>query len=320
MSPRPLAGARLRRVLALVPWIADHPGATITELAARFGVPESELERDLEYLPLCGLPPYTPDRLIDVEIVDGHVWIRFADYFERPLRLSAEEGLGLLAAGRALLAVPGSDEHGTLAIALEKLTTALGATGGLAVEVGEPAHLDALRTAASEQERVEIDYYSFGRDANSTRPIDLRSVFHAFGHWYAAAYCHQAEDERLFRLDRIHDVRPTGEHYEAPTADEASFGESVYHPRPEDPRVTLELEPDAAWVVESYPCEVAEGRADGSWRVVLAVSELAFLERLLLRLGPAARIVAPPDLQATAPAAATRLLSRYQQVAPGVRG
>ena len=104
MSPRPLAGSRLRRVLALVPWIAEHPGAALEEIAARFGVSEAELEHDLELLPLCGLPPYTPDRLIEVEIVDGHVWIRFAEYFDRPLRLSAEEGLGLLTAGRALLA------------------------------------------------------------------------------------------------------------------------------------------------------------------------------------------------------------------------
>lgn len=320
MSPRPLPGPRLRRVLALVPWIADHPGASLSEIATRFGVPEHELERDLEYLPLCGLPPYTPDRLIDVEIVDGHVWIRFAEYFGRPLRLSAEEGLGLLAGGRALLAVPGSDEHGALATALEKLAEALGATEGLAVEVGEPASLDALRTAAAAHERVEIDYYSSGRDAHTTRAIDLYSVFHAFGHWYAAAYCHRAEDERLFRVDRIRAVRPTGDHYQPPPSTDGTFGESVYHPRPDDPRVTLELAPEAAWVVESHPVEEAEERADGSSRVVLAVSEQAFLERLLLRLGPAARVVAPPDLQGAGPAAASRLLSRYHPAHPGMRG
>ena len=76
----------------------------------RFEVSEGELERDLELLPLCGLPPYTADRLIDVWVVDGGVEIRLAEYFERPLRLTPAEGLALLAAGRALLSVPGSDE------------------------------------------------------------------------------------------------------------------------------------------------------------------------------------------------------------------
>jgi proteasome accessory factor C len=314
VSPRPLAGSRLRRVLALVPWIAEHPGAALADIATRFGVSEEDLEHDLEFLPLCGLPPYTPDRLIEVEIVDGHVWIRFAEYFDRPLRLSAEEGLALLAAGRALLAVPGSDEHGALATALDKLAGALGATEGLAVEVGEPRHLDALRRATDAGERVDIEYYSFGRDATTTREIDPQSVFHAFGHWYTAAYCHLANDERLFRVDRIRAVRPTGEHFEPPHGDDADqFGTSVYHPRAEDPRVTLELAPEAAWVVESYPTEAAEQRRDGSWRVVLAVSERAWLERLVLQLGPAARVVAPPELQGVGAEAAGRLLSRYRR-------
>jgi proteasome accessory factor C len=312
VSPRPLASSRLRRVLALVPWIAEHPGAALADIAARFGVSEAELERDLELLPLCGLPPYTPDRLIEVEIVDGHVWIRFAEYFDRPLRFSAEEGLALLTAGRALLAVPGSDEHGALATALDKLAGALGATEGLSVEVGEPPHLDALRRAADTRERVEIDYYSFGRNATTSRKIDPRSVFHAFGHWYAAAYCHQAQDERLFRLDRIRAVRPTGEHFDPTPGVEPDFGESVYHPRRDDPRVTLELDAAATWVVESYPSEEVEERPNGSWRVVLAVSERAWLERLLLELGPAAWVVAPAELQTVGAEAADRLLARYR--------
>ncbi len=295
-----------------MPWIAEHPGAALEEIAARFGVSEAELEHDLELLPLCGLPPYTPDRLIEVEIVDGHVWIRFAEYFDRPLRFSAEEGLALLTAGRALLAVPGSDERGALATALDKLAGALGATDGLSVEVGEPPHLDALRRAADTHERVEIDYYSFGRNATTSRKIDPRSVFHAFGHWYAAAYCHQAQDERLFRLDRIRAVRPTGEHFDPAADGEPEFGESVYHPRSDDPRVTLELDAAASWVVESYPSEEVEERPDGSWRVVLAVSERAWMERLLLELGPAARVVAPAGLQTVGAEAADRLLTRYR--------
>ncbi len=317
MSPRPVAGPRLRRVLALVPWIADHPGAALADVAARFGIPERELERDLELLPLCGLPPYTPDRMIEVELVDGHVWIRFAEYFARPLRLTAEEGLALLAGGRALLAVPGSDRDGTLAAALEKLAGTLGGGEGLAVEVGDPPHLEALRKAAASGEQVEIDYYSFGRDALTTRRIDPRSVFHAYGHWYADAWCHLVEADRLFRIDRVQAVRPTGERFTRSVDGGSALRESVYHPRPDDPRVTLELTPDAGWVVESYPCEEVEERRDGSWRVVMAVSEPAWLERLLLRLGPDARVRAPAELRQTGAAAARRLLGRYRR---GMRG
>ncbi len=316
MSPRPLVGPRLRRVLALIPWILAHPGVTISELADRFEVSPAELERDLELLPLCGLPPYTADRLIDVSVVDGSVEIRLAEYFERSLRLSPAEGLALLAAGRALLAVPGSDTDGPLATALDKLEGALGARGGLTVDVGGSDHLVRLQDAATESEQVEIDYYSFARDEMTTRVIDPWRVFHAFGAWYVDAWCHRAGAERLFRVDRVRAVRSTGEHFEPdPDVDtrvDDGLHDLVYRPRPDDPRVTLWLAADAEWVIESYPHESATRLADGSWRVVLAISETAWLERLLLALGPDARVDEPVDMAALAPHAAARLLTRYR--------
>jgi proteasome accessory factor C len=311
VSPRPLVGPRLRRVLALVPYVLAHPGVTVAELAERFEVSEDELERDLELLPLCGLPPYTADRLIDVWLVDGTVEIRLAEYFERPLRLTPGEGLALLAAGRALLSVPGSETRGPLATALDKLEDALGARGRLAVDVGGADHLEALQDALEASEQVEIDYYSFARD-ETTRVVDPWRVFHAFGAWYLAAWCHRAGAERLFRVDRVRAVRPTGEHFDA--ADHAADDpvDAVFRARPDDPRVTLRLTQEAEWVVESYPHESAERRADGTWELVLAVSEPAWLERLLLALGPAARVVDPRDAESVAPAAAARLLARYR--------
>lgn len=312
MSPRPLVGPRLQRVLALVPWILAHPGVTIVELAARFEVPQAELERDLELLPFCGLPPYTADRLIDVSIVDDDVEIRLAEYFARPLRLTPAEGLALLAAGRALLAVPGSDATGPLATALDKLEGALGARGRLAVDVGASSYLEVLQDAVAARERVELDYYSYARDEMTTRTVDPWRVFHAFGAWYLAAWCHKADGERLFRVDRVRAARASGEHFEPPDL-EGDAHDVVYRPRPDDLRVTLWLAPDAQWVVESHPHESVEQLADGSCRVVMAVSEQAWLERLLLGLGPDARVEGPPEAVDIVATAARRLRRRYER-------
>ncbi len=109
-----------------------------------------------------------------------------------------------------LLSVPGSDPAGPLAKALDKLDDALGARGRLAVDVGGSDHLEELQDAATASEQVEIDYYSFARDEMTTRIVDPWRVFHAFGAWYLAAWCHRANAERLFRVDRVRAVRPTG--------------------------------------------------------------------------------------------------------------
>ena len=81
----------------------------------------------------------------------------------------------------------------------------------------------------------------------------------------------------------------------------------------DSPLVTLELEPSGAWVAEAYPVERVEVLADGRLRVELRVGGRAWLERLLLRLGPAARVVAgPDDLAGAGRAAAARVLERYR--------
>ena len=137
--------------------------------------------------------------------------------------------------------------------------------------MGEPAFLEAVRDAAARGERIEIDYWSAGRDELTTRRIDPEVAFFAMGEWYLSAYCHRADDERMFRVDRIRALRPTGEHFDAtPRDDEIA---EVFTPRPNDPRVTLELAPAAAWVAEAYPAESTTARADGTIEVVLAVSE-----------------------------------------------
>ena len=175
VSPRQGAEDELTRVLALVPWIIAHPGSTKDEIAQRFGISVSELERDLWLLMMVGVPPYSPGDYIDVDPESDTVEIRLADYFTRPLRLSPAEGLALLAAGRALLAVPGSDSSGPLATAIGKLAHALEGVD-VVVDFGEPAFLDEVREAARAGRRIEIEYWSAGRDHRSTAPDRPRTA------------------------------------------------------------------------------------------------------------------------------------------------
>jgi proteasome accessory factor C len=307
---RPRADERLRRLLAMVPWVAANDGPTVEEVCARFGIDERQLGADLELLFLCGLYPYTPDMLIEADIAGGRVWIRYADYFARPLRLTPAEGLALVAAGTALLAVPGTDSEGPLARGLAKLADALGVDPDEAVEVdlGEASSdlLATLQEAAAQSRQVEIDYYAYGRDERTTRTIDPWAVFSSAGQWYVQGRDHTRDAERLFRLDRIRSARLLYGTFERPAATTAA----VYNPRPEDPVLTLELEPAASWVAEQYPNEGVDDLGGGRLRVRLRISEQAWLERLLLRLGPDATVTDGDGRQLVRDAA-ERVLQRY---------
>ena len=329
MATRATAPDRMRRVLAIVPWIVANPGQTIDDVAGRFGLTTRELLDDLNVVFMVGLPPYSPDALIDVQIDDeGRVSIRLADFFSRPLRLTPGQGLALLASSDGLLSIPGTDPDGALARALAKLADALGVGGEdpLDIHLGdaEASMLDELRGAALQRREVDIHYYSYGRDERSDRRIVPWRVFAEGGSWYVHAWCHRAGGERVFRVDRIEAFTVLATTSEQDPSDGASGrdeievvdgGRGVFHPRADDPTVTIELLPEASWVAETYPVTVLEQRDGVATRVEMIVTARPWLERLLVRLGPHARVVDAsglPDAAGVAGDAAARILARYR--------
>lgn len=300
---------RLRRLLALVPWVAAQDGPAVAEVCERFGYTEEELSEDLELLFMVGVHPFSPDTLIEADIADGRVWIRYADYFARPLRLTPPEALAIVAAGSALTAAPGADPGGPLASALAKLAAALGVDPDEAVDVelGEADEkvLPVLQQASESHHRVEISYYSFGRDEWTRRTIDPHRVFSSAGAWYVWGWCHKVDDDRLFRVDRVRDPSVLEETFEAKPGNDPP---ALYSARPDDPLYVLEVPVSERWIAEQYPHEALE-ELDGRLRISLRISERPWLERLLLRLGTEARVVeGDTDV---ARQAALRLLRRY---------
>jgi proteasome accessory factor C len=308
---RATAQERLGRLLAIVPWVAAHDGPEVEEVCRRFGIAEQELLEDLDLLFLCGVHPFTPDTLIEVDVADGRVWIRFADYFRAPLRLTPPEGLALVAAGAALLAVPGADPDGALARALAKVETVLGVGAGESFDVDlgavrQPV-LDAVRQGADQHRMVDLSYYSFGRDGHSERVVHPWRVFNHAGQWYVDGWCEMAAAERLFRVDRITSATLSDRRFDPPAP--AASPDRFFAFDAGDPVTVLDLDPPAHWIAEQYPNEGVESRPGGRLRVRLRSAQKAWLERLLLRAGPHATMIeGDPWVRGRA---AARVLSRY---------
>ena len=297
------ASQRLRRLLAVVPYLVQHPGTPVEQAARAFDLSEQELVEDLDLLFVSGLPPYGPGDLIDVDVQDGRIWISMADYFARPLRLTRSEALSLYVRGTALAGVPGLSEAPSLISALDKLAEGLGpdALGELPERVeaagGERVveTLGELRRAANEHERLRIEYYSASGAETTEREIDPEEVFFAIGNWYVAAWDHRSDAERLFRADRIRSVGTTDVRFEPRGLQGA--GRPLYSPGDADVSVTLRLAPGARWVAEYYETVHEAELGDGRLEVELSAGRLEWLERLLLRLGTEAELVAPEGLK-----------------------
>jgi len=309
------ASARLQRLLAMVPWIAAQDGPTLDEVGQRFGISQEQLADDLAVMWLVGLPPYTPDALIDVVQEGDRVWIHFAEVFAQPQRLTPDQAVALLSAGASVLALPGADADGVLAKGVAKLAAVLGVDADQVLDVdlggSDPEILDALRRAVREHRRVHLDYWSYGRDTRTERDVDPYLVHAEDGALYLLAHCHRAGGERRFRVDRINRAVLLDETFEPPV--EAAAPARVFQADADDPRVTLRLAPEARWVLDAYPIEGRTELEGGGVEVTMAIAAEPWLARLLVNLGPHVEVVdAPDELRDAGRRAAERVLARYR--------
>jgi proteasome accessory factor C len=320
--------------------LAQVGEAPIDQVAARFDLTPGALVTELEMAACCGVPPYTPDQLMEIVVTDTTVSTRVGTALARPRRLSPSEGFALATSARALLAVSGSDESGALSRALAKLDRALGGQG-IEVELDAPVLLPMVRQAAVSGTRLAISYYSASTDRVTDRQIAPVRVFASQGHWYVDAGCSTAGDLRRFRVDRIRAAEPVrgdgdgagdaddagdadgrgrtdgagdGDGAGDPQADAGSRGFDPFVPGPDSRRVRISLDPAMAWLVESIPSTGPLEPVDGRVELEFFVGGDAWLERLLLRLGPDARVVDPPEYRSLAAEAASRILARYRDI------
>lgn len=304
------AGARLRRLLAMLAYLAQVGEAPIAEVAERFSLSESLVIAELELAACCGLPPYTPDQLLELVIDEGKVTAYGLEALRRPPQLTADEGFVLAAAARALLGVSGSDPTGPLATALKKLEQVLG-DGGVSVELDHPASLEILRRAAARGEFVEIEYLGANRGEQTTRVVEPYVVSAREGHFYLDGYCHQAADWRRFALERISAVRLTGEYGEPRHLPSEFGGTRAFAGGPSVKKARVAISANKRVLVERYATEIDSAK-DGRVVLSIEVGDEHWFGRLLLGLGEDAEVLEPRELSGAAGRAARRALARYE--------
>lgn len=299
-------GRRLRRILLLLPYAIQHPGVSVDELATKFGVRKKDLVDDLNLVFMCGLPGYGPGDLIDATIDDDRVYVRMADYFSAPLRLTPAEALALYAGGQALVDLPDMEEADSLQRALAKLGRALGAgvqeddvpSLSVKLEGGPSSHLATVQRGVASGTKLELDYLSGTRGELTTRTIQPWGLVAAVGRWYLVAWDQLTEDERMFRLDRIKRAELKDETFDPPAEFDAAKYRSAFVEGAGEQTVSFEISPAAArWFADYYHPKSVEDLDDGWQRIEIAAGGDRWPALLVLRLGTDVRKVAPASVQ-----------------------
>lgn len=299
------------RMLTLVPWLLERPGASIGEVAAAFGVDERTVRADLNHLDFCGLPGLGGGDLFEVNVVADRIVVRMADELRRPLRLTPREALRLVLTVDAVAEVLG-EELPALRSAVDKVRAAAGVPAGVQVEAGSDGArwLAPIRTAVREGRRLRVAYQGRSDDAPQERELDPWALHVAGGLWYVQGHDHRADDRRTFRLDRIAELSVLDAPVTVPAPD-GPLPEPRYAPGPDDEEVELVLGRRARWVAEAVEPEEVVDLPDGRRRVRFSTDARRWVERLLLMAGGDVEVVRPTSLRADVVAEARAALARY---------
>ncbi|WP_026818457.1 helix-turn-helix transcriptional regulator [Arthrobacter castelli] len=309
---------RLQRLLDMVPYLLDTPGADLAGTAAGFGVSEQQLVKDLELLFVCGLPGHGPEDLIDATWDDGVIDVRNADELSEPVHFSIEEACALIVGLQTLATVPGAGSADALESALAKITAAAGDSGQLKAAVKaditphiEATTIDVIHGAVAARQRLRLSYVVPHRDEVTERVIEPFRLFSADDRWYVEAWCLRAEAVRNFRLDRIRTIEQTGESATGRRPAETEFPSSLFTPGEDDVQITVVMNQRALWVAEHYNADRTALLDDGTTAARFRVGTTSWLPQLTARAGGDVRVVEPQPVAAQCQQWAEQALAYY---------
>ncbi|MFL5754708.1 MAG: helix-turn-helix transcriptional regulator [Chloroflexota bacterium] len=322
---------RASRLVALLLLLQTRGRMTADEIAAELEVSPRTVYRDLDALGAAGVPVYAergPGG--GLQLVEG--------YRTRLTGLNADEAQALFLAG-----LPGPAAElglGTvLAAAQLKVLAALPpelrsrasrirerfhlVVPGWFQRAKDAPHLATVAGAVWEERRLRMTYRREGELVE--RVVDPLGLVLKAGTWYVVA--RRDDLLRTYRASRIVEAEALSERFERPAAfDLASFwstAESDFEESMGRVDVTLRIHPDAvgtlSYVIGATRVDEAvesAPRDDEGWlRLTVRLESVEWAHDDLLRLGPRAEVLDPPELRTALAATSAAMAARYRSAA-----
>jgi proteasome accessory factor C len=296
------AAGQLRRILHLIPTIADGREHSLSDVAAQLGVDVPTLRRDLLSIAERFNEPGGFVDPVQVYLEPDRVSL-VSNEFLRPMRLTTSE-LCALELGLAMLRTERPDEASVIESARARLREVItklpswpdtadlyqATIGPVAVN---PEHLAVVRRAYQQRRKLFLTYRGSKDTEPEGRVIAPYAVVATNGMFYVVACCERNEGIRIFRLDRVEGAELMQDRFSIPEDFSVSgvlhSGKALGSEAVEEVRIRYSPQ-IARWIAER---EGAPVDADGSVTVAHPLLDPAWAVRHVLQYGPEAEVLAP---------------------------
>lgn len=282
---------RTARALDLVPYLLEHQGISIAELAQVFGVSEKQINDDLILIHMCGLPGYTPLELIEMYYEDGYVTVSDPQSLKKPRSMNSSEITSLLVSLDLLKSVRSDSISDEIEALKNKLKSSLTFENPYVVVVDSKNSemVEKIEAAIAKGNALNIVYLSGQKDETTKRLILPLEIYQANNNTYLNAWCQTSMGDRTFRVDRVLSL-------------ETSNGSAInYTPASQQHKsgfsnVKLVVSKEAPHFIEENRA-IIESVEDGEvFQVMLHPIDVEWLIRTILGFGSGIQVVAPKAL------------------------
>ncbi len=162
---------------------------------------------------------------------------------------------------------------------------------------------EVIGSALVKRRRLEIEYFSRGRNALGWREVSPQRLVHYRNAWYLDAWCHRSDALRVFALDAVSQARMIERHTHdiaiAEVERKLGSGYGIYRGTRLRQAVLRFSAEAARWVRSEiwHPSQQGQLLDDGRWELRLPYSASPELEMDILRHAEQVEVVSPPELR-----------------------
>lgn len=286
---------KIDRLIGIISILLQKEKVTAPYLAEKFEVSRRTINRDVENLCKAGIP------IVTEQGKNGGISIAEGYKVDKTLFTSAEIQ-AILSGLKSLDSISGSNRYQLL---MDKLSCGsndyVGASGPVVINLSSwyqsslPPKFELIKEAIERKKKIEFHYYGPGGD--NTRILEPCLLIFEWSSWYVWGYCLLRDDFRMFKLNRMDQIRCTNEDCEKREI-------PLYHM---DPRkvswtngveVTAEFDKSMKWrLIEEFGINSFSENADGRLLMNIGWSDQESLFGWLLGFRDCVRIIEPVEYQ-----------------------
>ena len=299
---------KIDRLIGILSVLLQEEKVTAPELAERFEVSRRTINRDIDDLLYAGIPIRT------AQGTGGGISIAEGYKMDRTI-LTSKDMQMILAGLRSLDSVSGSGYYGQLMEKIQARSSEfISGRESILIDLSSWYKNTLAPKISTIQDAIEnrhlLEFYYYAQSGEGKRTIEPYYVVFKWTSWYVYGWCLKRKDYRLFKLNRMDQVKETIKDFSCRNAPVPNLSSELKYPR----NIVLKaiFTPDMKWrLVEEFGPGCYEELEDGRLLLIRNYADMDNLTMWMLTFGDKVEVIEPQELRKRLKTMAESMIKMY---------